>query len=330
MLIWFVFKGHKNFNFPPLSGRTGFNPKPTTKPNDKAGSYANVVNGGVSMGVPGSMISSSPAMVLDNSCLVERDLSNLVMGKVKDFASIPNMRTLLRDEGFTDVKLSYLGGLWVMFEFDKMETKNNMMQHVGVMSWFDNLQDASNDFVSDERVVWVDIEGIPLNAWSRETFMKIGKKWGETLDLEDKADSSFGRKRLCIKTKNATPILEVFKIIVKGKVFPVRAKELFTWSPIFLSNKGLEYSSDDDSVQVSNNDNDGPLNEEEPGDDLSNEDDDVPETVFETNLVSDVRVDEKEEQQSEDPFKIYDILNKKTFVRKRSQAHHYPTPWFHP
>ncbi|GKA89186.1 hypothetical protein Tco_0810998, partial [Tanacetum coccineum] len=52
-----------------------------------------------------------------------------------------------------------------------------------------------------------------------ETFIRIGKKWGETLDLEDNVDSSFGRKRLCIKTKHAVSILESFKIIVKGKVF---------------------------------------------------------------------------------------------------------------
>nr|GFC62176.1 RNA-directed DNA polymerase, eukaryota [Tanacetum cinerariifolium] len=31
----------------------------------------------------------------------------------------------------------------------------------------------------------MDIEGIPLRAWSRETFKKIRKKRGETMDLED-------------------------------------------------------------------------------------------------------------------------------------------------
>nr|GEW53024.1 nucleotide-binding alpha-beta plait domain-containing protein [Tanacetum cinerariifolium] len=49
-------------------------------------------------------------------------------------------------------------------------------------------------------------------AWSRETFIKIGKKWGETLDLEDNSAMSFGRKRICIKIKHATSILESFKI----------------------------------------------------------------------------------------------------------------------
>ncbi|GJW51802.1 RNA-directed DNA polymerase, eukaryota [Tanacetum coccineum] len=71
---------------------------------------------------------------------IKRCLSKHAMGKVKDVNSIPNLRTILMDEGFSDVKLMYLG-------------------------------DAVHDFVSDERIVWVDIEGIPLNVWSRENIL---------------------------------------------------------------------------------------------------------------------------------------------------------------
>ncbi|GJU06708.1 RNA-directed DNA polymerase, eukaryota [Tanacetum coccineum] len=174
--------------------------------NGQAGSYANIVNG-VSSGMQGSTISPLPALVLDDSCLVDCDMSNHAMGKVKDFSSIPNLYTILKDEGFSDVKLSYLGGLWVLFEY--------MMNHTGVNSWFHVIQEACNDFVSDERIVWVDIEGVPLNAWSRGTFTRIGRKWEETLDLEDNADTSFGRKRLCVKTKHVVSILETFKMLLR-------------------------------------------------------------------------------------------------------------------
>ncbi|GJS33367.1 RNA-directed DNA polymerase, eukaryota [Tanacetum coccineum] len=137
------------------------------------GSYVNVVNGFSPAVAPGPSISSASALVLDDSCVVERDLTNHAMGKVKDVNSIPNLRTLLTEEGFSVVNLVYLGGMWVMFEFDKVETKENMMQHTGVKSWFHVIQNATHDFVSDERIVWVDIEGIPLNVWSRETFTRI-------------------------------------------------------------------------------------------------------------------------------------------------------------
>ncbi|GJV65051.1 zinc finger, CCHC-type, retrotransposon gag domain protein [Tanacetum coccineum] len=163
-----------------------------------------------------------------------------------------NFHTILVDEGFEDVNLFYLGGKWVMFEFDKVDTKVNMMKHIGVNSWFQVIQDVIQDFVSDERVVWVDSEGIPLHAWSRDTFTRIRNKWGETLNIEDTIDSSFGRKRLCISTKHPVSILESFKIIAKGKVFMVRAKELFTWNPIFLPSNEKAYSSEDESARGEN------------------------------------------------------------------------------
>nr|GFA52721.1 RNA-directed DNA polymerase, eukaryota [Tanacetum cinerariifolium] len=154
------------------------------------GSYVNAVNGIPPSVQPGTLISSSPSMVLDDSCIIERDFSKQVMGRVKDFNFIPNLPTILSDEGFADVKLLYLGGFWVMLEFDMVETKSKLMQHTG---------------------------GVPLYAWSRKTFSRIGNKWGETLNIEDTNDSSFGRKCLCIKTKHPVSILESFKIIVKVK-----------------------------------------------------------------------------------------------------------------
>nr|GEX23882.1 RNA-directed DNA polymerase, eukaryota, nucleotide-binding alpha-beta plait domain protein [Tanacetum cinerariifolium] len=242
------------------------------QPNVHAGSYANVVNG-----AHGSLISSSPALVLDDSCLVDRDLSRHVMGKVKDFTSIPSLHTILADEGFSGAKLTYLGGTWVMIEFDKVDTKEHLMKHTWVNSWFLVIKDVVDDFVSEDRIVWVDIKGVPLNAWSRETFVTIGKKWGETLDLEDNTDISFGRKRVCIKTKHATSILESFKIIVKGKVYMVRAKELFTWNHVFLVHKERECTSDVESVHEPLNNN---VNDEEYGDEYASDVNEVPKTVF--------------------------------------------------
>nr|GFC73913.1 hypothetical protein [Tanacetum cinerariifolium] len=208
-----VFPTYKDMPAAP-SISTGFR---QPKAQDHAGSYVNVVNGSSIVAVPGPYISSASALVLDDSCVVERDLSKYAMGKVKDVNFIPNLRTLHMDEGFFNVKLKYHG-------------------------------DVVYDFVSDERIVWVDIEGIPLNVWSRESFMRIGKKWGETLDIEDNVDSSFGCKRLCIKTKQPILILESFNIIFKGKVLLVRTKELFTWNPTFLAHKEMVYASKDGSV----------------------------------------------------------------------------------
>nr|GFA34889.1 RNA-directed DNA polymerase, eukaryota, nucleotide-binding alpha-beta plait domain protein [Tanacetum cinerariifolium] len=93
----------------------------------------------------------------------ERDFSKYAMGRVKDVYSISNIMSILQDEDFVDEKPKYLGGFWVLFEFEKEETKANMLNHMGVNSWFQVIQDVPQDFVSDERIAWVDIEGTVLS-----------------------------------------------------------------------------------------------------------------------------------------------------------------------
>nr|GEW38227.1 RNA-directed DNA polymerase, eukaryota [Tanacetum cinerariifolium] len=230
------------------------------------------VKGNTLSNVPLTPSLITPALVLDDSCVNVRDLSRHVMSRVKDLNSNPNLRTLLTKEGFSNVKLTYLGGMWVMIELDNEATKLKLLQHIGVNSWFHVFQTAIHDFVSDERIVWVDIEG----------------------------------KRLCIKTKHADNILVKFKVIFKGKVYMAHAKELFTWTPIFLDHKESEYISDDESLHGAKNKSVGSQHRE---DDLV-DDSDV-EGVSETFFGVCNSCEKMVEQQSEDRFCIYDVLNKK-------------------
>nr|GEZ48282.1 RNA-directed DNA polymerase, eukaryota [Tanacetum cinerariifolium] len=236
------------------------------------------------------------------------------MGRVKDLNSIPNLLTILTKEGFAEVKLSYLDGLWVMIELKNEKTKRRLLQHTGANSWFHDLQAATLDFVSDERVVWVDIEGIPLSFWSHATFSKIGKKWGEVMDIEESPGSSFARKRLCIKTCMADNILETFKVSFKGKVYLARAKELFTWTPCFTEYKDSGYISEDESILGTKN---NPDDSQQGEDALVGESDEegVSDTLFGDNPSSPCNngcVDSAKVnvQHTADPFGFYDLLKK--------------------
>ncbi|GJV95193.1 hypothetical protein Tco_1546770 [Tanacetum coccineum] len=230
---------------------------------------------------------------------VVKGSSPAAVKEVKQFSSIGNLRVLLAAEGFVNVKPSYLGGLWVLMELDSISSKTKLMKHVGVASWFSHFCDAQLDFVSKDRIVWVDIEGVPLNAWSRATFNKVCARWGDVMDLEESNDGMFARKRICIKTKLEDNILEKFKIIVRGKVFVVRAKELFVWSPIFKDVEEMMYSSEDES---------------EKGDGM--EEDDL---VFgQDKPVNDKEQPRNDKEFSSDPFNIYNLLNKKNLDVNKS------------
>ncbi|GJX20070.1 hypothetical protein Tco_0222747 [Tanacetum coccineum] len=220
------------------------------------------------------------------ACLMRMWL--MVRPQVKDFTAIPRLYTILKDEGFLDVKLNYLGGTWVLFEFCNIDTKVNFMNHTGINSWFQVIQDAIRLVVKANCPGWI-IDGIPLRATGpRETFKKIWeRKYGERWICEDNVVYFFGRKRLCVKTAHPVSILETFKIIVKGRVFMVRAKELFTWNPSFIDNKEKDYVSEEESDFVpNNNESNHHINEEVFGDVYGSDDDGVPETVFGSNTSS--------------------------------------------
>ncbi|GKA14632.1 RNA-directed DNA polymerase, eukaryota [Tanacetum coccineum] len=138
------------------------------------------------------------------------------------------------------------------------------------------LSEVNPDFVSDERVVWLDIEGVPLYAWSRKSFDKI------------------------------------------GKVYMVRAKELFTWTPSFESIKEHDYSSEDESVQgVGSKENKYNTYEKEEGEFNNSEDEEVAETDFmeksSQSMEHSVHVDK---EISADPFGLNDLLGLKKPVEE--------------
>nr|GEV50644.1 RNA-directed DNA polymerase, eukaryota [Tanacetum cinerariifolium] len=150
------------------------------------------------------------------------------------------------------------------------------------------------------RIVWADIEGVPMHAWSRNTFRKICSKWGEALDLEESKDDFFACKRICIKTKQEDNILEKFKIIVKGKIYVVRAKEPFVWSPSFTDIIENDYTSDNDAEIDSGVKHYVPVHQVNLGEESENEA--ISETIFGEN--ADIVAVEKEPTSSSIPVPL--------------------------
>ncbi|GJU60430.1 RNA-directed DNA polymerase, eukaryota [Tanacetum coccineum] len=161
----------------------------------------------------------------------------------------------------------------------------------------------------------------PVVKWSSvvvgsggRRWLVMGSKWGEVMEVDDGNDDLFARKRLCIRTNQADNILESFKIIVKGKVFRIRAKELFVWSPSFSEVHEASHFSDDESVK-------GEAEKVFVSSKSKAVEDDTDSEVVSDTFFGD-NEDDKEcinddvhpsiaKEVSNDPFKIYDLLNKR-------------------
>ncbi|CAH1432005.1 unnamed protein product [Lactuca virosa] len=122
--------------------------------------------------------------------ILDHKFSNkVVLGKLKEFSMLLVLKNMCKAQGFPGVDCKFVGGMWLMLEFPSQQTCYNFRSNEVVCGWFHQLLDWSRNFVPKERLVWLDIEGMPLRAWSKSKFSKVASKWGiirhmdETLGL---------------------------------------------------------------------------------------------------------------------------------------------------
>nr|GEU74948.1 RNA-directed DNA polymerase, eukaryota, nucleotide-binding alpha-beta plait domain protein [Tanacetum cinerariifolium] len=222
-------------------------PKETNMENSKK-SFVSVLKHGSQSHVTPEI--TKPALVLDETCIKEFDFGMSLMGRAKDVSAIPNLPCIISKE-------------------------EKFLNPSGIGSWFTELIQATSSFKNDERIVWISIEGLPIKAWTPNTFRKIVSLWGER------------------------------KVIIQGKVYWIRVKELDAWF--------LNFQEDDqDDLSF-----DGKSQEGDVANKADNNESDV-DRVSESSFMhendtahKDVNSCKKGEvaSHSEDPFNIYGILD---------------------
>ncbi|GJV81698.1 RNA-directed DNA polymerase, eukaryota [Tanacetum coccineum] len=133
----------------------------------------------------------SLVMVLDEECLTKTDISKSLFYRVKVFASLANLKPAIGEEGFEEIKISYMGESWVKLDFVSLESMKIFKENGSIGSWFSCIKQADKDFVIEGRVAWVEIEGIPLNFGQRIHSGKLligGETVGWVPDFADDVD----------------------------------------------------------------------------------------------------------------------------------------------
>nr|GEX97885.1 RNA-directed DNA polymerase, eukaryota [Tanacetum cinerariifolium] len=74
------------------------------------------------------LFDSSPAIVMDDSFIVDKDLSCSLMGKIKDINALSNIYVIFDDEGFDNVNISYYGGFWILIEALKTDLCGSLLK----------------------------------------------------------------------------------------------------------------------------------------------------------------------------------------------------------
>ncbi|KAL4579237.1 hypothetical protein LXL04_015375 [Taraxacum kok-saghyz] len=141
-----------------------------------------------------------------------------IVGCFKDFRAIGNTHRMCQGEGFLDVEPMYLGGLWVLLDFP------------------------------NKRIVWLEVEGIPLLAWVNDMFHKIASKRGELVFVDNSNGTNRFSVRLGVKTSYAPLVFESTFVNVLGVNYCISVRELSSWTATFITGyKEDEFVYDDGS-----------------------------------------------------------------------------------
>ncbi|GJY06599.1 RNA-directed DNA polymerase, eukaryota [Tanacetum coccineum] len=238
--------------------------------------------------------------------------SMALLGCYKDFQSIENAHILCHNEGFMEVDIKYLGGLWILLDFISLEARDKFLNQKGIRSWFSNLKPWHDDFVVEERLVWLEIEGVPIWAWENDTFKSICNKWGDMIYCGDSDNSNRLSKRLCIKSTHSQLIFATTWVTIKKTTYAIRVRELCSWKPNFVDKDSD--CDQEDSIKKFNGHSEKVL--------VHSDDEyvaDILEDLDKTNAV---------EAMSNDPFGLVLLINKKS--AKASHSVNSVTPPFPP
>nr|GEY37783.1 hypothetical protein [Tanacetum cinerariifolium] len=131
----------------------------------------------------------TPMMVLERGSL-NYGGNHVLVGCVKKFKILPDIHNVCFSKGFNRVKISCLGGHSVLLEFKSLQSFKKYQKYNGINSWFSSLKQWNAQFEIPDRVVWIDVEGTPLQAWSHVTFNGISCKWGELVYMDESNSSN--------------------------------------------------------------------------------------------------------------------------------------------
>nr|GEX94549.1 hypothetical protein [Tanacetum cinerariifolium] len=229
------------------------NPKIIPKNDDACAdnpSFASTVHG------DSKLITHSPQPVKPRTAsLISQDLINIddtikvLLVKIKEIETMSHMYRICKNEGFADVKIHHVGGLWIWIQFPTSEACGAFQTNESMKRLYSTVKNVFPSFRSDDRLIWININRLPLCEWGSNAFKKVTSMFGKFMLFEANQTSPMCSGRVCISTKIHKFISERIDVEIHEELFEVHVQELSTWS-INISDDSLEVASSEEESEV--------------------------------------------------------------------------------
>nr|GEX93151.1 RNA-directed DNA polymerase, eukaryota, nucleotide-binding alpha-beta plait domain protein [Tanacetum cinerariifolium] len=128
-------------------------------------------------------------ITLNNNDLINiEDSSTVLLLKLNELESMSNMYAICKNEGFMDLLIHHVGGLWIRIQFSSSSFCSKFQENSTMKNLYSSIKTPLPSFKVDERMIWIDISGLPLCAWGSNGFKKVASLFvevnGEMFDVQ--------------------------------------------------------------------------------------------------------------------------------------------------
>ncbi|XXG45435.1 hypothetical protein AAC387_Pa02g0518 [Persea americana] len=138
-----------------------------------------------------------------------------MVAKLKWKGNIPNNQGLCEAEGLNNEKVARLGGEMLLLSFSNLEEALPKLEslELELSELFLSLERWKPGIIHTTRTLWVKCYGVPLHAWDESTFMSIGRKIGEVIQVakETIEKSSLENGRVFLRVESPKPLTQFMK-----------------------------------------------------------------------------------------------------------------------
>lgn len=114
-----------------------------------------------------------------------RWLSRSAFAKVRRLISMEDLVAIFKREGVPEVQIKAMGGRFVLIIFPDMEIRDNIIPKKWLLNWVEEIKQWNGEQASEEWFAWISCFGMPINAWSYQTFKDIDCKLGHFIQLDE-------------------------------------------------------------------------------------------------------------------------------------------------
>ncbi|MED6221808.1 hypothetical protein PIB30_058257 [Stylosanthes scabra] len=164
------------------------------------------------------LLGSSTVELTMNNELNEKMKRSLVREALNPI-DYPNLK-----KSMTEAKM--MGSRKIVMKFESIEKMVEAEKSESLLAHFMEVRRWTPKDVNRSRRIWLEVYGLPANAWTSQNMMRIGGVWGSVLRVDEGVGGHFNAFRVLVEANFAPAVQAFVTVKLDGQAYEVMVKDM--------------------------------------------------------------------------------------------------------